>query len=258
MDGGIRALAGDTDYDPVAPRYSGVRRADPRLGAQLQAALGDARRVLNVGAGTGGYEPADREVVAVEPSAAMRAQRAADAAPVVAGVAAALPFPDRSFDASMAVLTVHQWPDPVAGLVELRRVTSAAVVVFTFDPEALGRQWLAAYSPEVLAVERARFPTIDTVAGALGGSIEVRVVSIPRDCTDGFGEAFYARPERFLDPDVRRCQSGWSKVDHAAERRFVDTLTDDLESGEWDRRYGHLRAEPESRVAVRLVISQLR
>jgi SAM-dependent methyltransferase len=255
VDARADTIPGDTDYRPVAHRYSAVRRADPRLAAHLHDALGDAGSVLNVGAGTGGYEPADRDVVAVEPSAAMRAQRGPSAAPVVAAVAAALPFVDDAFDASMAVLSVHQWPDQVTGLAEMRRVTTGPVVVLTFDPEALGRQWLAEYSPEVLAVEQARFPPIEALADALGGTTEVRVVPIPRDCTDGFGEAFYARPERFLDPEVRRCQSGWSKIDEAAERRFVETLGADLESGAWDRRHGHLRSDAESRVAVRLVIA---
>jgi hypothetical protein len=255
MDHRTARPAGDTDYHPVAEHYTTVRHSDPRLGAQIHEAIGDARTVLNVGAGTGAYEPADREVVAVEPSAAMRAQRRGHGRPVVAAVADSLPFPGGSFDASMAVLTVHQWPDPAAGLVEMRRVTSGPVVVFTFDPEALGRQWLAAYSPDLLAVEQARFPAIDTIRDALGGRTEVRVVPVPNDCSDGFGEGLYSRPERFLDPVVRQCQSGWAQLSSEAEQRFVERLSDDLASGAWDRRYGHLRTEPESRVAVRLVIS---
>jgi len=245
--------AGDFDYDSHGDGYSNVRRPDPRIAAQVARALGDARTVLNVGAGAGSYEPTDRYVAAVEPSATMRAQRSPRLAPGIDAIAESLPFDDGAFDASMAMLTVHHWPDIEAGLRELRRVTRGPVVILTFDDPALERFWLNDYAPELIAVERRRFPPIDLICDALEGTCTVEVVAIPLDCTDGFGDAFYGRPEQFLDPAVRKSQSGWGFVGADAETRAVDRLRVDLDSGEWDRRYGHLRTQPTYEGAVRLV-----
>lgn len=248
--------AGDFDYEARGPGYALVRRPDPRIAARVHAALGDARTVLNVGAGAGSYEPADRYVVAVEPSATMRAQRPAEAVPAIDGVAERLPFDDDSFDAVMATVTVHQWPDTQRGLRELRRVSRGPVVVLTFDGDALDLLWLARYAPEVIAAERRRYPPIGLVASLIGTSSEVTPVSIPIDCVDGFTEAFYARPERFLDPRVRAAQSAWGFVDDATETRAVDRLRADLESGAWDDRYGRLRTQPEFIGSLRLIVGQ--
>ena len=245
--------AGDFDYDTLGGGYTGVRRPDDRIAAQIVSALGNARSVLNIGAGAGSYEPTDRFVVPVEPSATMRAQRPPHLAPAIEAVAEALPFDAAAFDAAMAVLTVHHWPDAGAGLGELRRVTRGPVVILTFDGPALERFWLNDYAPELIAVERRRYPSITSICGALGGSCTVDVVTIPFDCTDGFGDAFYGRPERFLDPAVRAAQSGWGFVDDRAERRAVDALRADLESGEWDDRHGDLRTQPTYDGAVRLI-----
>jgi SAM-dependent methyltransferase len=167
-----------------------------------------------VGAGAGSYEPEDRHVLAVEPSPTMRAQRPPQLAPAIDAVAEALPFDDRSVDAAMAVSSVHQWPDAEKGLGELRRVARGPVVILTFDPEAIVRFWLADYVPEVVELESRRVPRIETVRRALGPRTEVRVVPVPADCLDGFTEAFYARPEKFLQDEVRassRCGDSWTR-----------------------------------------------
>ncbi|MCY1143385.1 methyltransferase domain-containing protein [Actinoplanes sp. Pm04-4] len=248
--------AGDFDYERHGARYASVRRPDRRIAAQVHGALGVSRTVLNVGAGTGSYEPADRYVSAVEPSAAMRAQRPAAAAPAIDAAAEHLPFDDDSFDAAMAVLTVHQWGDVDRGLREMRRVSRGPVIVLTLDAPALRQFWLADYIPEIVAVEQARFPTLDQVTGALAdGSAEVRVdvVPVPRDCTDGFGEAFYARPEAFLRPEVRAATSGLVLTDPGAVQRGLARLERDLSSGAWDRAYGYLRRQAEREGALRLI-----
>ncbi len=235
-----RARAGDVDYERHGEGYAVHRRTDSRIAAFVHEALGPARTVLNVGAGAGSYEPTDRRVVAVEPSEAMRAQRPAHRAPVVAAVAEHLPFANLTFDASMATVTVHQWTDARRGLGELRRVTRGPVVILTFDGDALDRFWLAAYVPELIVAERRRYPAIDAIRRALGGAT-VRTVPVPIDCVDGFTEAYYARPERFLDPAVRRAQSAWTFVDPAIADRGIARLRADLDSGAWDDRYGTWR-----------------
>jgi SAM-dependent methyltransferase len=252
----LKTHAGDVDYETTGDGYALLRRPDPRIAAMIHAALGDARTVLNVGAGAGSYEPADRYVLAVEPSAVMRAQRPAKAAPALDAVAGCLPFDDDSFDAAMATVTVHQWPDPVAGLAEVRRVTRGPVVVLTFDGDALDRLWLAQYAPELIAAERRRYPAIEQIAGAIGRRAEVVEVPVPIDCTDGFAEAYYARPERFLDPRVRATQSVWGFVDEAATTRAVGRLRADLESGAWDRRHGGLRTQGELLGSLRLIVGR--
>jgi SAM-dependent methyltransferase len=249
-------LAGDFDYETRGDGYAVHRRTDPRLAAYVHAALGDARTVINVGAGAGSYEPADREVTAVEPSAAMRAQRPARLAPAVDAVAQDLPFADASFDAGMAMITVHQWPDAEAGLRELRRVSRGPVVVLTFDGDALDRFWLARYVPELIAAERRRYPAITAIQAALGGTSEVTPLPVPIDCVDGFTEAYYARPEQLLDAAVRRSQSAWGFVDPDVERRAVAALARDLQSGAWDLQYGSLRSAPEFSSSLRLITAR--
>lgn len=248
--------AGDFDYERHGAGYAAVRRPDPRIERQVHAALGASRTVLNVGAGTGSYEPTDRYVLAVEPSAMMRAQRPFAAAPAVDASAERLPFDDDSFDAAMATMTVHQWAAVDRGLRQMRRVSRGPVVVLTLDAPALEGFWLSDYIPEVVAVERARFPTLDQVTDTLAaGSSDVRidVVPVPRDCTDGFGEAFYARPEAFLQPEVRAFTSGLALTDQDAVQLGLDRLRGDLASGAWDQKYGELRTQAERHGALRLV-----
>lgn len=247
-------LAGDTDYSSITS-YTSIRRADPRIAARIHAPLGNARTVLNVGAGAGSYEPTDRWVLAVEPSDHMRARRPKHAAPALNASALSLPFDDNSFDATMAILTIHQWPDQAKGLAELRRVTRGPIVIITFDAPALRNYWLADFAPEHVDDDCRRFPTIDHLLSMLGPNTTVSPVPIPIDCTDGFTEAFYARPERFLDPAVRAAQSVWSFGDPAVHARSIAALERSLASGDWDCRYGHHRSAPEYHGALRLIVS---
>jgi SAM-dependent methyltransferase len=246
--------AGDADYGLIGGGYAEYRRPDPHIVAFILRALGDARAVLNIGAGAGSYEPTDRLVTAVEPSAAMRAQRPAHLPAAIDAVAENLPFADDSFDSAIATFTVHQWADLAAGLGEMRRVSRGPVLILTCDPDALDRFWLDAYAPEITAVEASRYPPIDSIARILGATTELLPVPIPLDCTDGFGEAYYGRPERLLDPGARRACSAWSFVDPAVVERFVFDLTRDLASGAWDARYGHLRTQATFDGSLRLIV----
>jgi len=251
-----RRYVGDVDYGIFGSGYSAQRRPDPRIAALISAQLGDARTVLNVGAGSGSYEPPDRHVIAIEPSGTMRAQRPRGLVPAIEAYAEALPLDDGAVDASMALVTVHQWSDAAKGLAELRRVTQGSVLVMTFDGEALDRLWLAEYAPELIAVERGRYPAIKAICQGLGGETEVLPVPVPVDCVDGFAEAFYARPEAFLDPAVRRSQSAWSFLDSETVDRIVGRLRSDLESGDWARRFGTWKEKPSFEGSLRLIVSQ--
>lgn len=247
--------AGDTDYAVIGGRYGRYRVADPRIASAIDDALGPARTVLNVGAGAGSYEPVGRDVTAVEPSASMRAQRPAGLPAALDAAAERLPFPDETFDAAMTTFSVHQWGDLDAGLSEMRRVTRGPVVILTGDPERLDGWWLAEYCAEVIEAERGRYPSIDRLAAGLGGSTTSRVVPVPFDCTDGFNEAYYGRPEALLDKDARLACSAWGFVPAAATQRFVTTLAADLANGTWDARFGSLRTQPVFDGSLVLVVS---
>ena len=246
--------AGDVNYGIIGIDYAVYRRPDPRIEAQIVRALGDAETVLNVGAGTGSYEPRDRQVTAVEPSATMRAQRLAGLPPAIDAVAENLPFDDGSFDAVMASSTVHQWSDLAKGIAEMKRVSRGPVVITVSDPERLHDFWLSAYFPEPLDKERTRFPTIWRLVELLGPGTRVEQVPIPLDCTDGFTEAYFGRPERLLEPGVQGAMSSWTLVDPALVRRFEAQLSADLASGAWDARYGDLRTQPTYDGSLRLLI----
>jgi SAM-dependent methyltransferase len=249
--------AGDVDYGEIGGSYARYRQPEPMIAAQILEALGNAKTVLNVGAGTGSYEPTDREVTAVEPSASMRAQRPAHLSLAIDAVAEDLPFAAGSFDASMATVTVHQWPNLEKGLAEMRRVTRGPVVLLVCDPTLMTGYWLNEYIPEVRAIEASRFPPIDRIATALAGQVEVKPVPIPLNCRDGFNEAYYGRPEALLEPEARLACSSWSLVPTAAVDRFVQHLSSDLASGRWDKAFGHLRAQPFFDGPLRLVIGRL-
>jgi len=240
-------------YDSIGAGYAVTRRTEPRIAARFWAALGDAQTVLNVGAGTGSYEPPDRDVTAVEPSAVMRAQRPARAAPCVAAAAERLPFEDQSFDAAMAFATVHHWQDPIAGLLEMRRV-ARRVVVFTCDTTDLSwrrRFWLTRdYLPEVTA---SRVGLASELARAIGARMEP--VPIPWDCADGFFEAYWRRPEAYLDEQVRRGTSVWARVGPDAEQRAVRSLRDDLVSGRWAERNRDLVDLDAAELGLRLLVA---
>lgn len=248
--------AGDVDYGAIGHGYPAYRQPDSRIGAYIDRVLGSAQHVLNVGAGAGAYEPLDRHVTAVEPSAVMRAQRSRHLSSVIAAVAEALPFADHAFDASMATFTVHQWADVERGLAEMRRVSRGPVVILTCDPGLVQRFWLNDYAPEVLATEMPRYPSLSRIRASLGGTPHEFSVSIPFDCTDGFNEAYFGRPERLLDDGARLACSAWSFVSAEVRDRYVDHLRRDLEDGAWDARYGHLRHTREYDGSLRLVVAE--
>lgn len=246
--------AGDVDYERIGIDYAVYRRPEPAIAAQILLALGDARHVLNVGAGAGSYEPTDREVTAVEPSATMRAQRGPHRSPAIDATAENLPFADGEFDAAMATFTVHQWSDLPAGIAEMKRVTSGPIVIMAADPWRLHDFWVADYFTDALDRELTRFPRIDVLADLLGGDVRVETIPIPLTCTDGFTEAYYGRPERFLEAGVTGAMSSWTLIDPAIVERFRLELSRDLADGTWDDRYGHLRTQPTYQGSLRLVI----
>ena len=248
-------MSGAPLYDTIGAAYTVTRRTEPRIAAQVWAALGDARTVLNVGAGTGSYEPSDHDVTAVEPSAVMRAQRPAGAAPCVAATAERLPFEDQSFDAAMAFATIHHWPDPIAGLREMRRV-ARRVVVFTHETTGAGwhrRFWLTRdYLPEVAELIAGR-PSLTELARSVRARTEP--VLIPWDCADGFFEAYWRRPGAYLDDNVRRGMSVWTGIGPDAEQRAVRSLRDDLASGRWAERNRDLLDLEAAELGLRLLIA---
>jgi SAM-dependent methyltransferase len=243
------------DYEDAVQAYMRHRQTDPRIADRIHAALANAQTVVNVGAGTGSYEPAGCHVVAVEPSPAMRAMRPRHRAPAIDARADSLPLDDNAVDGGVAVLTIHHWEDPLAGLREMRRVVRGPIAVLTFDPVVKRGHWLLTdYLPETAEHDQRLFPAPDDIAHALGGG-HVEPVPIPADCRDGFLEAFFSRPEAYLDPDVRRAQSAWKRLPAGVEQRVVSALRTDLESGAWDRRYGELRGMAAHDGGLRLVVS---
>jgi SAM-dependent methyltransferase len=244
----------DTLYDLIGRGYARSRRPDPRIAVAIRAALGGCKSLVNVGAGTGSYEPSDMDVVAVEPSQTMIRQRPAQAAPVVRARAEALPFRDATFDAALALLTLHHWSDQSRGLAECARCARERVVLYTIDVEAQREFWLLKdYFPGILAIDEGIFPSIHEIARVLG-PVEQIPVPVPSDCIDGFLGAYWRRPEAYLDPAVRSGMSSFSKIDQV-EARILE-LKRDIESGEWDRRNGALRRTDTCDVGYRLIIAR--
>jgi SAM-dependent methyltransferase len=244
-------------YDRIGRTYTATRGTEPRIAARIWAALGNARTVVNVGAGTGSYEPPDRDVTAVEPSAVMIAQRPPGAAPAIQASAEALPFADASFDAAMAVLTIHHWSDFRAGAAELRRVARDRVVVFSWDPTYAGRFWLSAeYFPEAWRREDvADFPSLAEQAAAFGGA-DVEVVEVPWDCRDGFFSSFWRRPGAYLDPGVRAGISTLAKRSDEELAEGLALLRADLDSGAWARRHADLLERETLDLGYRLLVGR--
>ncbi len=244
-------------YNRMGTNYSDFRRPDPRIEAAIWAALGDARSVVNVGAGTGSYEPHDREVIAVEPSPVMIAQRPPEAATAIEGVAESLPLTDKSVDAAMGVLTIHHWSDLDAGLAEMRRVARRRIALLTLDTDVSAETWIIKdYFPDAGELDRQLMPSMATLESKLPGAT-IKAVPVPRDCRDGFAIACWNRPELLLDPEVRRASSTWHRVPPEATERGVERLRADLESGRWDEKYGHLRTQAELDIGLRLVRAEL-
>jgi SAM-dependent methyltransferase len=247
------AGAGDR-YDVIGRSYSRTRREDPRIAAAIHAALGDARSIVNVGAGSGSYEPLDRAVVAVEPSVRMLEQRQGRSAATVRAVAEHLPFPDAAFDAAMAVLTVHHWSDPATGLREMARV-SARQVVFFFEPLRTHQFWGLDYFRAARELPSEIDPPGEALLSEHLRVRDIRTVLVPHDCVDGFGAAFWRRPEAYLDPDVQAGMSWLAMLSEADRAEGTDRLRADLRSGEWDRRYGHLRSQQDLDAGYRIAVA---
>lgn len=240
-------------YDTIGRGYAEIRKPDPRIARAISSGLGDAESIVNVGAGTGAYEPSDRAVVAVEPSTTMIAQRTAGSAPVVRATAMSLPFKNGSFDAALAVLTVHHWPDKALGFAELRRVARRRVVVLTWDP-ASPPFWLTDYFPELLYLDRPLFPTVRDFERALG-TVSAVTIPVPHDCCDGFLGAHWRRPAAYLDARVRGAISTFAKLSDVESR--LQQLRADLASGEWRRKYGDLLDKTELDLGYQLIVAHV-
>ncbi len=238
-------------YDIIGQNYAELRRPDHRIAAIIERALGSAQTILNVGAGTGSYEPADRSVTAVEPSREMIRKRKPAAAPAIQASADDLPFDDRSFDAAMAILTIHHWPDKQAGLREMRRVTRGPIVLLTFDPSQ--RPWLTDYLPELAALDEAAMPAMSDYARWLG-PVRITPVPVPHDCSDGFLYAYWRRPAAYLDATIRSGSSAFWAIGNA--EAGLQDLRRDLETGAWQRRYAELLTLDEYDAGYRLVVAE--
>lgn len=238
-------------YDKIGVGYTNLRKPDPRIAKAIHNALGNAKTILNVGAGTGSYEPIDREVTALEPSAEMIGQRQPGSGKAHQGSAEYMPFADNQFDAAMAVLTVHHWSNLETGLREMRRVAKGRLVILTFDPEA-HYFWLADYIPEIVELDQPIMPKMSEY-GRILGDVEIQNVPVPYDCTDGFLGAYWRRPNAYLDPEVRASISTFAKLDDTPES--LAQLEQDLNNGAWEERYGHLMEDESLDAGYRLVIA---
>jgi len=240
-------------YDTIGKGYRNHRQPDPRIAAAIMDALGDAQTIANFGAGAGSYEPHDRAVIAIEPSATMIAQRPADAAPCIQASAEAVPLPDKSFDAATAFLTTHHWSDQDTGLREMKRLARRRSVFFDHDPAGLDFWLINDYFPDMRPLLT---PLLDLeIARAVFGPLRIVPIPIPHDCSDGFLAAYWRRPETYLDPDARGSISFFAKMDDVEPR--IARLRQDLEDGNWDRRHGDLRRETAMDFGYRLVIAEI-
>jgi len=242
-------------YDDIGTNYTRFRAEDPRIAAAVHAALGDAATVVNVGAGAGAYEPRDREVVAVEPSEVMIAQRPPGSAPAVRATAEALPFPDGAFDAAMSVLSDHHWPDRARGLREMRRIARRRAVVFQFDVAEFMHTWIVR---DYLRTFTPAGMSIDEIADHLGGATRIETVPIPHACRDGFFHAYWRRPQAYLDEQVRAGISVFSRLPPEEVDEGLTRLSADLDSGEWHRRNAALLELEELDLGYRLVVAGAR
>jgi len=244
-------------YDAIGTEYIATRREDPRIAAQIRTALGDARSLVNVGAGAGAYEPHDRRVIPIEPSEVMIAQRDPGAAPAVRAAAWPLPLRDQSVDAAMAILSLDHWDDDQErGVKEMRRVARGPVVILTVDPKVSEQMWLIAdYLPEVAELDRRTFPTLEMLRRWLDASVAVQELLIHRQTPDWMLASFWAHPERVLDPQARNSTSGFARMPPRIVNRVVDAVERDLKNGIWEARHGSLRALDEYDAGLRLVVS---
>lgn len=244
----------DQIYDRIGATYQETRKQDPRIAGMIDLALGDALSVANVGAGTGSYEPADRQVLAVEPSEAMIAQRAQGSAPAIRARAERLPFRDKSFDAALAVNTLHHWKDVRAGLRELRRISRRRVVIFLRDSQQGSPFWLTQDYLPSLVPARGMARIVSAIEEELR-QVSAVPVRLPSDCVDGLFSAYWARPEMYLDSAIRRNISNFALADAEVVARGIEALRVDIESGAWDRKHGHLRSLADLDIGHRLFVA---
>ncbi len=238
------------DYDQLAKQYKVYRRPDPRIAERIRFHVQGAKRVLNVGAGLGSYEPENCEIIAVEPSHEMISGRKKSKAKVIQSVAENLPFGDNAFDVSMAILTIHHWSDIVSGLREMLRVSKNKIVLFTWIGYG-SYFWLEEYIPEIRDIDEKLFPRLEELDQILGG-ISVETVDIPFDCIDGFMCAYWRRPEAYLDPMVRKAISTFSRIPSAQDG--LDKLQNDVISGAWHKKYSYLLEKESLDLGYRLVV----
>ena len=239
-------------YDAIGKTYGAYRKPDARIAAAIVDALGDAKTVVNIGAGAGSYEPRDRDLIAVEPSDTMIRQRAANSARVVRASAMELPFRDGAFDAALALLTVHHWPDPLKGLREMKRAARRCIV-FSWEPSTF-TSWLTRdYFPEIRAHDRTIFPLIMEFYGKVFARFDVVPIPVPHDCTDGFLEAYWRRPDAYFDAGARMAISSFAKFPNPEPG--LTRLRRDLEDGTWMRRNGHLMELRELDLGYRLIVA---
>lgn len=241
------------NYDSIGLNYSDLRKPDFRIEKLILNSLGIAETVLNVGAGTGSYEPNDRSVTAIEPSIEMIQQRNPSEATIIQGSAENLPFDDNSFDASMAVLTVHHWTDKEKGLREMHRVTRGPIVILTFDP-LHQNYWLADYFPELVKLDESQMPLMTDYEKWIG-PVKTIPVLIPHDCADGFQCAYWRRPAAYLDPRVRAAMSSFQAIDNVTAG--LEKLEDDLNTGAWENKYSELLDLDEYDFGYRLITTEL-
>ena len=251
----VTATGPGAAYESIGGGYGSTRRAEPSWQRTITAALGRAETIVNIGAGSGSYEPDDKGVVAVEPSAVMLGQRRARAAPSARAVAEALPFRDGTFDAALAVLTVHHWTAPIVGLQEMRRV-AARQIVATWDPAIFAATfWFARdYLPEALERE-STLATLLCVVDGLGPNCDVIRLEVPADCVDGFFAAYWARPHAYLNPRVRAAISGIALLPEPVVARAVKDLAGDLSDGSWAARYAYLDGAASLDLGYRMVVA---
>jgi SAM-dependent methyltransferase len=247
-----------SSYDRIGVGYTVTRRADPRIATQIHDALGDARSIVNVGAGAGAYEPCDREVLPIEPSEKMIAQRAPRLAPAIRGHAESLPLAADSVDAAMACMTLHHWADWRVGVQELRRVARKRVVIFTYDHSYAKRFWLLRdYLPRLARLDCARFPGIDEQRVAIGDDVRIEPVPVPHDCEDGFLAAYWRRPEAYLDDQLRMGMSTFHRPGAEQLLDGLDELADDLQTGRWEDRNQDILEREELDLGYRLLVTEL-
>lgn len=246
-------------YNQIGSFYSQTRREDPAIYNKIIGALGNSKTVINIGAGTGSYEPRDRTVVAVEPSEVMIKQRSFQCIPSVRAMADSLPFIDKSFDASMTVISIHHWhPNQRKGIEEMRRVARNKVLIVTYDSRVCEQMWLTTdYIPETANLDRDTLPTPEDICEWLNCNTKVETIPISRDTPDWMFGSFWAHPERVLDPIARASTSGFSRQPKKVIDRVVANISRDLESGKWDEKYGHLRELVEYDAGLRIITADL-